>query len=194
MATEQQPKLPTDQLKEALTELLQATGQRAIRSVTSGVTAAGSKAAGRAKEAGKEALGGAGEKVSEGVTETVKEKVGGGGVAGIAKKLVGTGVEKAKDALGGGGGGGGGGGKVTNIVEEIDIGVPVNVAYDQWTRFTEFPEFMKKVENVEQESDTELKWRAQVLWSHRDWKSTITDQVPDERIVWRSEGAKGYAS
>lgn len=196
MATqEQQPKLPTGELKKALLELLRATGQRAVRTVTSGVTAAGSKVAGQAKEAGKDALGGAGEKVAGGVTGAVKEKVGGAGAGGIAKKLVGTGVEKAKEkakeALGGGGGGGGDG-KVTNIVEEIDVGVPVSVAYDQWTRFTDFPDFMKKVEKVEQESETELSWRAQILWSHRDWKSTIMDQVPDERIVWRSEGAKGY--
>jgi uncharacterized membrane protein len=108
-------------------------------------------------------------------------------------------VKKVGEKVTGGGNGGGGGGgqgkqsdKVTNIVEQIDVGVPVRVAYDQWTRFTDFPGFMKKVENVEQVSDTELKWRGRILWSSRNWKSTIIDQVPDERIVWRSEGAKGY--
>ncbi len=103
--------------------------------------------------------------------------------------------DKLKGALPGGDGGGGGGGgssKVTNIVEEIDVGVPLEVAYNQWTMFSEFPDFMKKVEKVDEESETEHSWRAQILWSHRDWKSTITDQVPNERIVWKSEGAKGY--
>lgn len=100
--------------------------------------------------------------------------------------------EKVKKAFGGGSGKKGGGLKLTNIVESIDVGVPVEVAYDQWTRFTDFPSFMKKVENVEQESDEKLTWKAQVLWSHRSWKSTITDQVPDQHIVWRSEGEKGY--
>lgn len=79
--------------------------------------------------------------------------------------------EKVKKAFGGGSGKKGGGLKLTNIVESIDVGVPVEVAYDQWTRFTDFPSFMKKVENVEQESD---------------------EKVPDQHIVWRSKGAKGY--
>ncbi|EHR60952.1 SRPBCC family protein [Saccharomonospora cyanea] len=100
--------------------------------------------------------------------------------------------DTVKKAFGGGSGKKGGGLKLTNIIESIDVGVPVEVAYDQWTRFTDFPSFMKKVENVEQESDEKLTWKAQVLWSHRSWKSTITDQVPDEHIVWRSEGEKGY--
>jgi len=82
--------------------------------------------------------------------------------------------------------------KVTNIVEQIDIGVPINLAYDQWTQFAEFPKFMKKVENVEQVSDEKLKWKAQVFWSHRTWESTIVEQVPNDRIVWRSTGDKGY--
>src|SRR5690606_32874322 len=127
----------------------------------------------------------------------------GDGPAGLAKSVGGGVVKgvagKAKEAVtgdggdrGDGGGGGGDFGKVTNIVEHIDVGVAVRVAYDQWTRFTDFPGFMKKVEKVEQDSDTELKWRGQILWSHRDWKSTIIDQVPDKRIVWRSEGSKGY--
>jgi hypothetical protein len=97
------------------------------------------------------------------------------------------------EALGGKGGKGGGGKiKVTNIVEEIDVGVPVDVAYKQWTQFAEFPKFMKKVEQVEQVSDEKLRWKAQVFLSHRTWESTIVEQVPNDRIVWKSKGDKGY--
>jgi hypothetical protein len=46
---------------------------------------------------------------------------------------------------------------------------------------------------VEQESEEKLNWRAQIFFSHRTWESTIVDQVPDERIVWRSKGPKGFA-
>jgi len=70
--------------------------------------------------------------------------------------------------------------------------VPLRLAYDQWTQFEDFPSFTKKVENVEQESDEKLNWKAQVFWSHRTWESTILQQIPDKRIVWRSKGAKGY--
>jgi hypothetical protein len=100
-----------------------------------------------------------------------------------------------KQKLGGGKGGKGGQGKglkVTNIVESIDVGVPVRMAYNQWTQFADFPSFMKKVEGVNQEEDNKLSWKAQIFWSHRSWESTIIKQIPDERIVWRSEGAKGH--
>ncbi|GAB3975821.1 hypothetical protein GCM10029978_060950 [Actinoallomurus acanthiterrae] len=82
--------------------------------------------------------------------------------------------------------------KVTNIVETLDVGVPLRLAYDQWTRFEDFPSFTKKVEDVHQESDEKVRWKAHILWSHRDWESTIIEQVPDRRIVWRSKGPKGY--
>ncbi|MEV0592560.1 SRPBCC family protein [Nonomuraea cavernae] len=82
--------------------------------------------------------------------------------------------------------------RVTNVVEFLDVGAPISVVYNQWTNFADFPSFMKKVENVKQESDEELTWKAQIFWSHRTWKSKIIEQVPDQRIIWRSEGAKGY--
>ena len=82
--------------------------------------------------------------------------------------------------------------KVTNIAETIDVGVPRHVAYNQWTQFRDFPTFTKKVENVEQEEDEKLHWKAQIFWSHREWDANILKQVPDECIVWRSKGAKGH--
>ena len=84
--------------------------------------------------------------------------------------------------------------KLTNIVEFIDVGVPLRVAYNQWTEFEDFPRFMKKVEKVDRASDEKLNWRAQIFLSHRDWESTTVEQIPDERIVWRSTGAKGYVN
>jgi uncharacterized membrane protein len=124
---------------------------------------------------------------------------------GAVKGAIGSGLAAVKDKAGdalsavkdkvmsrtGGGSGGGGKLKVTNIVEMVDVGVPVRMAYDQWTRFTDFPQFTKKVEDVEQESDEKLVWRAKVFWSRREWESTIIEQVPDSRIIWRSKGAKG---
>jgi uncharacterized membrane protein len=101
-----------------------------------------------------------------------------------------------KDKISGGGGGssssGGDATKSTNIIESIDVGVPVDVAYNQWTEFGAFPSFMKKVENVDAEDETKLKFKAQIFLSHREWEATITEQIPDERIVWRSQGEKGH--
>jgi hypothetical protein len=92
----------------------------------------------------------------------------------------------------GGGKGGGKGLKVTNIVEYIDVGAPLELTYNVWTQFQDFPTFMKKVETVNQEEDAKLSWKAQVFLSHRSWRSTISEQIPDNRIVWKSEGAKGH--
>jgi hypothetical protein len=50
---------------------------------------------------------------------------------------------------------------------------------------------MKKVENVEQSDETKVDFKAQVFWSHRSWQASVVDQVPNERIVWRSKGEKG---
>jgi uncharacterized membrane protein len=106
--------------------------------------------------------------------------------------------EKVKETVQGvtGSLGGKGGGnkklKLTNIVEDIDVGVPVELAYRQWTEFGQFPKFMKKVEQADQESEEKLHWKAQVFWSHRTWESTVMEQVPCDHIVWRSKGQKGH--
>ncbi|MFB9238809.1 SRPBCC family protein [Plantactinospora siamensis] len=103
--------------------------------------------------------------------------------------------EKVKSMFGKGKGKGDGKGKikVTNIVEAIEVGVPVRVAYNQWTQYPDFPTFMKKVENVDRgDEDTKTTWKAQVFWSHRSWEATVSEQVPDERIVWKSKGEKGH--
>jgi hypothetical protein len=102
--------------------------------------------------------------------------------------------EKAKGMFGGGKGGGGKQKlKLTNIVESIDVGVPVRLAYNQWTQFEDFPTFTKKVEQARPDEDGQkINWKAQVFWSHREWEATITDQRPDERIIWTSTGQKGH--
>jgi uncharacterized membrane protein len=110
-----------------------------------------------------------------------------GGIKGAASGL--------KDKITGGGGGKSGGGKATkstNIIESIDVGVPLSVAYNQWTEFGEFPSFMKKVENVDAQEENKLTFKAQIFLSHRTWEATILEQIPDERIVWRSKGEKGH--
>lgn len=80
--------------------------------------------------------------------------------------------------------------KTISIVEQIDVDVPVRLAYDQWSQFQEFSQFMKKVSAVEKTSDETSSWKVRVLWSHRDWEATILEQIPDERIAWRSDGAR----
>ncbi|KOG17145.1 SRPBCC family protein [Streptomyces viridochromogenes] len=81
-------------------------------------------------------------------------------------------------------------GKGLTIIEDIDVGVPVREAYDQWTQFQEFDRFAKGVVGIEQQDDTTAKWHVKVAKSNRRFRSTITEQVPDERIAWTSTGDK----
>lgn len=72
----------------------------------------------------------------------------------------------------------------------VDINVPVRTAYNQWTQFEEFPRFMEGVESVKQLDDTRLHWVASVGGERKEWNARITDQIPDQRIAWRSEGGE----
>ncbi|MGW0188634.1 SRPBCC family protein [Streptomyces sp. NPDC003362] len=92
---------------------------------------------------------------------------------------------------GAGGRSGSGGVKATHIMEAVDVGVPLRTAYDQWTVFEDFSGFTKGVRSVSKSDDVESTWHAKVGPSKRSWRATVQEQVPDERIVWTSEGAKG---
>jgi uncharacterized membrane protein len=74
------------------------------------------------------------------------------------------------------------------VEKSIDVNVPVDVAYNQWTQFEDFPPFMKGVEKVNQIDDTHLHWVAEIAGQHREWDARITEQRPDERIAWAAEG------
>ena len=75
---------------------------------------------------------------------------------------------------------------MSTIEESIDVNVPVRTAYDQWTRFEDFPQFMDGVESVTQLDDTNLHWVAEIAGVRREWDATISEQHPDERIAWTS--------
>ena len=75
---------------------------------------------------------------------------------------------------------------MSTVEQSIDIGVPVRVAYDQWTQFESFPQFMEGIEEVRQLDDTHLHWRANIGGHDVEWNAVITEQIPEERVAWRS--------
>ncbi|MFF4488946.1 SRPBCC family protein [Streptomyces sp. NPDC001544] len=112
------------------------------------------------------------------------------------------GASRAKDTvmdklkgLGGGGGGGKGkrksGHKPTVIIESVDVGVPVRTAYDQWTQYQDFSTFAKGVKSASRAGETDSDWQAKIWWSSRSWKGRTVEQIPDYKIQWTTEGAKG---
>jgi len=173
-----------DRLKAEAQGLIGALGDRAVSSVRGKVQGATGRMTDYVE-------GGAGPGLMAAVTGAKKTAEGKGPVrSALGAGLAGV-KEKVKGLFGGGGGKGGKKLKVTNIVESIDVGAPVTLVYNQWTQFYDVPSFMKKVENVEQPEEVKTTWKAQVLWSHRTWESTIQEQVPDDKIIWRSKGDKG---
>ena len=79
------------------------------------------------------------------------------------------------------------------IEESIEVKVPVRTAYNQWTQFEEFPQFMEGVEYVQQKDDTHLRWRAEVAGKTEEWDAEVTEQIPDERVAWKSTNGKQNA-
>ena len=77
-----------------------------------------------------------------------------------------------------------------SIEEEIEVAVPVQTAYNQWTQFEEFPRFMEGVDEVRQLDDTLLHWAASVAGKHAEWDAKIIEQDPDRRIAWESTDGK----
>jgi uncharacterized membrane protein len=172
-----------DKLKDVSQDLMKALGEKAMSTVTDKVGGITDKFEdiGNGGPIGK-AVSKGGEAAAEG--ESPVKGALKGAVSGVKDKIT-------------GGGGGGGGSKPTkaiNIIESIDVGVPISVAYNQWTTYDQFPSFMKKVEDVDEmdDEDTTISWKAQIFLSHRTWDATIKEQHPDERIVWTSKGDKGH--
>src|SRR3954453_5595276 len=170
------------QLGEAARDYAKARGSDAIKRIGNKLTDATGSLNDTAEGGGFKgaAVKGAVQRVAEG-DNPVKAALGG----------VGSGIkEKVKGGLGKSGGAGGNK-KFLSILEDITVGVPVNVAYDQWTQFQEFASFMKGVESVDQTDELNSNWRVKVAKSRRNWKATVTEQIPDRKIAWTTEGAKG---
>ncbi|MDX3093211.1 SRPBCC family protein [Streptomyces sp. ME01-24h] len=72
------------------------------------------------------------------------------------------------------------------ISESVDVNVPLHTAYNQWTQFEEFPNFMEGVEQVTQVDDRHNHWVTNVAGSRREFDTEIVDQLPDERVAWRT--------
>ena len=76
---------------------------------------------------------------------------------------------------------------MAHIEKSTELDVPVRTAYNQWTQFEEFPQFMEGVESVTQMDDTRLHWVAEIGGRRKEWEARITEQRPDERVAWTSE-------
>ncbi|MFD3522169.1 SRPBCC family protein [Streptomyces sp. NPDC058653] len=177
----------TDRLKEELREYLRARAQHAVTNLGHRLGEGVGKLAD-----GKDGPGGAVKSLAKGGQALGEGKSPAqAALAAGTSHLKDTVKDKVKGLFGKGRKGGGGKSKSVTITEDIDVGVPVREAYDQWTQFQEFSTFAKGVVSVEKADDTTSNWKVKVAKSTRSWKANVTEQVPDERITWTTEGAKG---
>lgn len=82
---------------------------------------------------------------------------------------------------------------MSEIIESVDVAVPVRTAYNQWTQFEEFPRFMEGVEEIRQVDDTLTHWRISIGGVEREFDARITEQHPDERVAWTSVDGTDHA-
>ncbi|MBT1093201.1 SRPBCC family protein [Streptomyces sp. Tu102] len=75
---------------------------------------------------------------------------------------------------------------MSTVKEAIDVHVSLRKAYDQWTQFEEFPNFMEGVDEVTQLDDRHNHWITSIGGVRREFDTEIVDQLADDRITWRS--------
>jgi uncharacterized membrane protein len=129
-----------------------------------------------------------GDTVGKGVGDKVKEKVDeSGGVGGIAKEAGKGLLPIGGDNSGGGGGGapGVGKGRRMPVQQSCDVAVPIETAYNQWTQFEEWPDFMHRVTRVTQEDECTVSFATKIWGVTREFQADIETQRPDQRIKWR---------
>jgi uncharacterized membrane protein YgcG len=130
-----------------------------------------------------------GDRVGSGIGDKVSEKVDqAGGPSGILKDTV-------KDALPFGGGGGGGGnkggpegvgkGRRMPVQQSVDIGIPLETVYNQFTQFETWPTFMHRVTRVTQEDPCTVSFAVKIWAKTKEFTAKIETQRPDERLKWR---------
>ena len=82
---------------------------------------------------------------------------------------------------------------MATVTSDIDVSVPISTAYNQWTQFESFPQFLSGVDEVVQKTDTQTHWKVSIAGVTREFDAEITEQNPDERIAWKSTSGEDHA-
>jgi uncharacterized membrane protein len=171
-----------DELRGAAKNYVRALGGQAVQKVGERLSGVTNSLTNTAESGGFKATA---------ATTAVRKVVEGKSPVRAALSGVGHGIKETISGLFRKKSGGSGNKKFMNIIEDIKVGVPVNVAYDQWTQYQEFSTFMKGVDSVDQTDEVNSNWRVKVFKSRRNWKATVTEAIPDRKMAWTTDGAKG---
>ncbi|GAA2752092.1 SRPBCC family protein [Kitasatospora cinereorecta] len=75
---------------------------------------------------------------------------------------------------------------MARIEESVEVNEPLAAVYEQWTRYEEFPEFMRGVVRVERTGPGATRWVVDAVGVHRQFEARTTETVPEERVAWES--------
>src|SRR4028118_2279029 len=79
---------------------------------------------------------------------------------------------------------------MSSIIKTIDVNVPVRTAYNQWTQFEEFPQFMEGVTEIRQLSDSMTHWRTEIGGVKRGVDARLTPRAADGGAPRRRAGGR----
>ena len=79
---------------------------------------------------------------------------------------------------------------MAQVVQTVDVDVPVTASYNAWTQFEDFPKFLRFVESITQQDATHNHWKVNIAGGEREFDTVITEQIPDDRIAWTSTGGE----
>jgi uncharacterized membrane protein len=131
----------------------------------------------------------AGDRVGGKLKDAVSDKVDeAGGAGGLVKEAAGGLLPfggGGDDSKGKGGTPGVGKGRRMPIQQHVDVAVPIETAYNQWTQFEEWSQFMHRITNVSQDDDCTVKFSSKIWTRKREFEAKIITQRPDDRIKWR---------
>jgi uncharacterized membrane protein len=80
-----------------------------------------------------------------------------------------------------------GSGRRMPIQQSVDVAVPIDAAYNLWTQFEDWPEFMHRVDSAQQLDDCTVAFSPKVWGITKRFQAQIKEQRPDERIEWEVE-------
>ncbi|MFE9468976.1 SRPBCC family protein [Streptomyces virginiae] len=83
---------------------------------------------------------------------------------------------------------------MSQVKESVEVNVPIRTAYDQWTQFESFPQFMDGVQRIEQRSATLTHWVTKIAGVEREFDAEITEQIPDTKVAWVTVGGQSEQS
>jgi uncharacterized membrane protein len=149
------------------------------------VSDVGGQAKEKVSDAASGAVSGIGDQAKQAVKGAALSKLTPGSSDGEGDQ--GEGDEKGRSAPGHGGSG-----RRMPIQQSVDVAVPIKVAYNRWTMFEDWPDFMHRVESVDQADDTTLSFSTKVWGITRRFEAEIVEQRPDQRIEWNTTEGLGH--